>query len=143
MNAWITEDALDLNALLAATADPACGALVVFTGTVRNENDDQPVTGMTYEAHVELATNVIRQIEAEVLERFPVRQCRIAHRIGALALGDESVIVVVRSGHRTEAFEAARYGIDAVKQRVPIWKHEHYVAGESKYLDGVPLRQDD
>ncbi len=140
MSKWITEAPLDLNALLQETEDPASGALVIFTGTVRNENDGRPVQGMTYEAHTALAEKVLRQIEAEVLERFPVRRCRIQHRIGALQLGEPSVYVVVRAGHRAEAFQAARYGIDEVKKRAPIWKEEHYITGDSRYLDGTPLQ---
>ena len=144
MHPWITTEPLDLAALIAETEDPATGALVIFSGTVRNENDDRPVDGMTYEAHIELAENTLKQIEQEVLDRFDVRQCRIAHRIGMLGLGDVSVYVVVRAGHRGAAFEAGRYGIDETKVRAPIWKEEHYIDGDSRYLDGTPLtRKDD
>ncbi len=143
MSRWITAEPLDLDALLRETEDPASGALVVFTGTVRNENDGQPVSALTYEAHVPLAEKVLRQIEEEVLARFPVRRCRIQHRIGTLQLGEPSVYVVVRAGHREEAFQAARYGIDEVKARVPIWKRELYVQGGSRYLEGTPLRREE
>ncbi|GAB4572356.1 MAG: molybdenum cofactor biosynthesis protein MoaE [Anaerolineae bacterium] len=141
MNRWITYDPLDLNALIAETEDPSCGALVIFSGTVRNENDGRPVSGMTYEAHLEMAEKVLAEIEQEVLDRFPVSQCRIVHRIGELALGEVSIYVVVRGGHRGEAFDAARYGIDETKKRAPIWKEEHYIDGDSRYLDGTPLRR--
>jgi molybdopterin synthase catalytic subunit len=139
MGRWILDTPLDLAPLLAETEDPACGALVVFVGTVRNENDGQPVEGMTYEAHVSMAEKVLRQIEDEVLNRFDVRRCRIQHRIGTLRLGEPSVIIVVRAAHRAAAYDASRYAIDAIKQRAPIWKEEHYVTGASRYLDGVPL----
>ena len=139
MSKWITEAPLDLNALISETEDDSCGALVIFSGTVRNENEGRPVDGMTYEAHVEMAEKVLQEIEAETLKRFPVAQCRIAHRIGPMKLGEVSVYVVVRAGHRGEAFEAARYGIDETKKRVPIWKEEHYIDGDSRYLDGTPL----
>lgn len=140
MSRWVTEAPLDLNALIAETEDDSCGALVIFSGVVRNTNEGRPVDGMTYEAHVELADKVLAEIEAEVLAQFPVKQCRIMHRIGALALGEVSVYVVVRGVHRGETFDAARYGIDATKERVPIWKEEHYTDGDSRYLDGTPLR---
>ena len=140
MSRWIFDAPLDLAALLHETEDAACGGLVVFCGTVRHENDGRPVSGITYEAHVSMAEKTLRQIEAEVLARFPVRHCRVQHRIGALALGEVSVIVVVRAPHRGEAFEGARYAIDEVKRRAPIWKEEHYVGGESRYLEGVPLQ---
>lgn len=139
MGRWILDAPLDLTPLLAETEDPACGALVVFVGTVRNENDGQPVEGMTYEAHISMAEKVLRQIEDEVLNRFDVRRCRIQHRIGTLRLGEPSVIIVVRAAHRAAAYDASRYAIDQIKQRAPIWKEEHYVTGASRYLDGVPL----
>lgn len=140
MSRWVTDAPLDLNALIAETEDDSCGALVIFSGVVRNVNEGRPVDGMTYEAHVALAEKVLAEIEAEVLDRFPVKQCRIMHRIGPLALGEVSVYVVVRGGHRGETFDAARYGIDETKARVPIWKEEHYTDGDSRYLDGTPLR---
>jgi molybdopterin synthase catalytic subunit len=141
MGKWVTDAPLDLDALLRETEDEASGALVIFSGTVRNVNEGRPVSGMTYDAHVDMAEKVLQEIEHEILARFPVRRCRIVHRIGPLALGEVSVYVVVRAGHRGEAFEAARYGIDEIKQRVPIWKVEHYIDGDSRYLDGTPLRK--
>lgn len=141
MGRWISDTPLDLAPLLNETEDHSSGALVIFYGTVRDENDGQPVHSMTYEAHVSLAEKVLREIEAEVLERFGVRRCRIQHRIGTLQLGEPSVLIVVRAAHRAEAYDASRYAIDEVKQRAPIWKEEHYVSGETRYLDGIPLQR--
>ncbi|NLX08779.1 MAG: molybdenum cofactor biosynthesis protein MoaE [Chloroflexi bacterium] len=143
MSRWILDTPLQLEPLLAETEDPASGALVIFYGTVRNENDGQPVHSMTYEAHATLAEKVLAEIEQEALERFGVRRCRIQHRIGTLQLGETSVLIVVRAAHRDAAYRASRYAIDAIKQRAPIWKEEHYISGESRYLDGVPLQQKD
>lgn len=143
MGRWIVNNTLELEPLLRETEDPASGALVIFYGTVRNENEGRPVEGMTYEAHIALAEKALSQIEIEVVERFGVRRCRIQHRIGTLALGEASVLIVVRSGHRADAYAASRYAIDEVKQRAPIWKEEHYVDGNSRYLDGVPLQRKD
>ncbi|NPV66107.1 MAG: molybdenum cofactor biosynthesis protein MoaE [Anaerolineae bacterium] len=140
MTTRVTDAPLELAPLLAETEDDACGALVIFSGVVRNTNDGRPVSGMTYDAHVALAERVLAEIEAEALARFGVRHCRIVHRVGTLALGEVSVYVVVRAAHRAEAFEAARYAIDEVKARAPIWKEEHYTDGASRYLDGTPLR---
>jgi molybdopterin synthase catalytic subunit len=98
---------------------------------------------MTYEAHVALAEKTLREIEQEALDKFGVRRCRIQHRIGHLELGEPSVLIVVRAGHRDEAYTASRYAIDEVKQRAPIWKEEHYADGNSRYLDGVPLKRKD
>ena len=143
MGRWITENPLDLNQLLQETADPGSGGLVIFCGTVRNENDGKRVRAITYEAHTSLAEKVLREIEEEVLSRFDVRRCRIQHRVGMLPLGEPSVIVVVRAAHRAQAFEAARHAIDELKQRAPIWKEEHYVAGESRFLEGAPLKPEE
>jgi len=136
---WVTDQPLAPDSLIRELDDPASGALVLFYGVVRNVNDDRPVASMTYEAHERLAEQVLSGIEREVVARFGVRGCRIQHRVGHLALGEASVIIVVSAGHREEAYAASRYAIDEVKRRAPIWKEEHYVTGESRYLDGVPL----
>jgi len=136
---WITSEPLALEPLLRELDDPASGAVVVFLGTVRNENEGRPVRAITYEAHERLAEQVLSAIERETVERFGVRGCRIQHRTGLLQLGEASVAIVVSAGHRGEAYAASRYAIDEVKRRAPIWKEEHYAGGESRYLDGVPL----
>ncbi len=144
MGRWIVETPLALEPLLAETEDAASGALVVFYGTVRDHNDGRPVHAMTYEAHIALAERVLADVEREAVERFGARFCRIQHRIGTLQLGEASVLIVVRAGHRDVAYAASRYAIDTVKERAPIWKEEHYADGDSRYLDGVPLtRKDD
>ena len=140
MSQWITEAPLDLAALMEETTDPACGGVVVFSGDVRDHNDGRDVVAIDFEAHEAIAEKAIRELESDVLQEFEVRQCRIQHRIGHLEVGDASVLIVVRAGHRAEAFEACRYAIDELKERVPIWKHEHYADGTSAYLDGEPLR---
>ncbi len=139
MTTWVTEAELDLDGLLRETDDPSCGALAVFAGTVREQNEGRAVTGMTYEAHPVLAARTLAALEREALERFDIARCRIQHRIGALALGDVSVLVVVRSPHRGAAFEAAQWAIDTLKERAEVWKHEHYVEGDSAYLDGASI----
>jgi molybdopterin synthase catalytic subunit len=140
---WIKEEQLELDELLDETRDDRCGALQVFGGTVRRTNDGREVDGMTYEAHVALAARTLRELEETVKTKFNVPQCRIQHRVGELQLGEVSVYVVVRSPHRAESFEAARYAIDKLKEITPIWKHEHYVSGDSEYLSGTPLRRPD
>jgi molybdopterin synthase catalytic subunit len=141
MGRWVCDTPLELEPLLRETEDVASGALVIFLGTVRDENDGQPVGSMAYEAHVSMAEKVLAEIEQEALARFEIRRCRIQHRIGTLQLGEPSVQIVVRAAHRAAAYEASRYTIDELKQRAPIWKEEHYTSGESRYLDGVPLQR--
>lgn len=140
MTVHLTEAPLDLDSLLAATAGPESGALVVFGGTVRNVHEDRAVQGMSYTAYAPLAEKTLLEIEAEARARFDITQCRILHRLGELALSETSVLVVVRAAHRDAAFKAARWAIDTLKQRVPVWKEEHYRDGESAYLEGVELK---
>lgn len=141
MRRWITDQTLELEPLLAETETTSCGALVVFAGTVRDHNEGNRVSSLTYEAHEALAGAAIRDIEA----RFGKGElrCRICHRVGALGLGDTAVLVVVRAPHRREAFAAAEAALEAVKREVPIWKHEEDAAGERRWLDGATLTKPD
>ncbi len=139
MSDYLFDTDLDLHALLAETEDESCGALVIFGGAVRVNNEGRTVDSIDYSAHNALAEKTLREVEQETRDKFQVAQCRLVHRIGKLALGELSVLVVVRAGHRPEAFEAARWAIDTVKKRVPIWKEEFYQSGDSEYLEGTPL----
>lgn len=130
---------LDLDALLTDTADPTCGALVVFAGTVRRYNHGAEVTHIEYSAHEPLADKSLAEIEAETRARFGVAHCRLIHRTGDLAVGDVSVYAVVRAEHRGEAFEAARHAVEALKHRVAVWKLEYYSDGSSSYMRGCSL----
>lgn len=135
----ITDQVLDSGVLKRETENPACGALVVFEGTVRNHHRDRRVERMEYTAYKPLAERVLQELEEETKRRFEVAECRIVHRIGELAIGEASVIIVVRSAHRADAFDAAEWAIDTLKQRVPIWKNDFYADGTSAYQDGIPL----
>jgi molybdopterin synthase catalytic subunit len=136
---YITEKPLELGRLLAETEDRGSGALAVFGGTVREVNEGRPVDGMTYDGHPSMAAKVLAQLEAQAIEDFGVRRCRIMHRVGPMSLGETSVWVVVRAAHRGPAMDAARWAIDALKERLPVWKEEHYTDGGSRHLDGTPL----
>jgi len=135
----IIEQPLDMNRLLEETENDTCGALVVFSGTVRNHHEGKGVRGMSYSAYGPMAERVLADLEAETLEKFPVTECRIVHRTGELRIGESSVLVVVRSAHRGDAFDAARYAIDTLKVRLPVWKHDFYDDGSDAFQDGVPL----
>lgn len=135
----LTGQPLELDPLLAATESPECGALVVFAGTVRLHNDGRKVTAINYSAYAPLAEKAMADIEQATLQRFDITHCAIRHRIGDLAIGDMSVVVVVRAVHRAAAFEAGRYAIDTVKHQVPIWKYETYADGSHAYVKGCEL----
>jgi molybdopterin synthase catalytic subunit len=113
-----------------ATRDD-CGAVVLFSGTIRNHSEGRDdVQFLTYEAYEEQAVPKMQDIADEIRRRWPdTGRIVLHHRVGRVDVGDSSVIVVVSAPHRPEGFEAARFGIDALKASVPIWKHEVWNAG--------------
>jgi len=130
-----SESAIDVDRLRAQLADPACGGYCAFEGWVRNNNEGHAVVRLEYEAFVDLAVKEGERIVQEAIRRYGVANAACVHRIGSLAIGDIAVWVGVSSGHRDEAFKACRYIIDEVKHRVPIWKKEHYVNGDSGWVN--------
>ena len=130
-----SESAIDTSELRNQLADPSCGGYCSFEGWVRNNNEGHNVTRLEYEAFVDLAIKEGERIVQEAIKRFAVANAACVHRVGSLAIGDVAVWVGVSSGHRDEAFKACRYIIDEVKHRVPIWKKEHYVNGDSGWVN--------
>jgi len=127
----LTRDVLDRDALIAAVWHPGAGALVTFEGVVRDNSRGKQVQYLEYEAYVEMAEPQLRAIAATVHERWDIPHVAIAHRFGRIEIGEASVIIVVASPHRAEAFDACRYIIDTLKATVPIWKKEVATDGES------------
>jgi molybdopterin synthase catalytic subunit len=105
------------------------GALCLFLGVVRGENDGRPVLRLEYEAYEDMAVPLMEEIAADARRRFGVSDVRIVHRLGRLEIGEVSVAVAAVSPHRAEAFAACRHAIDTLKARVPIWKKEFYADG--------------
>jgi molybdopterin synthase catalytic subunit len=110
---------------------PGSGAVVSFSGVVRDHSDGRAgVTGLTYEAYESEALRRLQAVADETRRRWPeVERLALLHRIGELELSETSVVVVASAPHRAEAFEAARYAIDTLKETVPIWKREHWAEG--------------
>ncbi len=130
----LTRAPIDEKGLRAMCADPASGGYVSFEGWVRNHSEGQQVTRLEYEAYDALALKEGRKILREALEKFGVAQIVCRHFVGPLNIGEMAVFVGVSSGHRGEAFAACRYVIDEVKHRVPIWKKEFYLNGDSGWV---------
>lgn len=130
-----THGALDPARCRHLLADPVAGGYVGFEGWVRNHSDGQDVRRLEYEAYEALGVKEGDRIVAEALGRFAITRAHCVHRLGALEIGDLAVWVGVSAAHRDEAFAACRYIIDEVKQRVPIWKKEHYAAGDSGWVN--------
>ena len=134
-NFRITTTAIDTAPLRAELADPASGGYASFEGWVRNHNEGLTVTHLEYQAYDALAVREGERIIHEACERFGVRRILCVHRTGELQIGDVAVWVAASAAHRDEAFRACRYVIDEVKHRVPIWKKEHYVNGDSGWVN--------
>ena len=136
----IVETPLDVDAIVAAVAHDGAGGLVTFVGYVRaTSDDDRAVTGLSYEAHRELALAELRAIGAEASSLFGEARVAIAHRIGSLAVGEAAVAIAVSSAHRAAAFDACEYAIDELKKRVAIWKKEHYTSGDAGWRENAVL----
>jgi len=130
----LVREPIDATTLAAAT--PADGAVCLFVGVVRNENAGHRVLRLEYEAYEEMALRLMQEIAAEAGRLHPITRIRIVHRLGTLEPGETAVVVAVSSPHRSEAFAACRFAIDAVKSRAPIWKKEHYADGAA-WLEGA------
>jgi molybdopterin synthase catalytic subunit len=131
----LQETALDPQRLTQNLRQPTCGGYVTFEGAVRDHNEGHTVRRLEYEAFAPLALTEGERILAEACERFGVEQAYCAHRVGALEIGELAVWVGVGARHRGDAFDACRYIIDHIKHRVPIWKKEHYVDGDSGWVN--------
>jgi molybdopterin synthase catalytic subunit len=127
----LTEEVLDVGAAYAWSVLPSCGAVVVFSGTARDHSEGRDgVEGLSYEAYDEVVVQKLADVAAEIRQRWnTVGRIALIHRVGFLGLGESSVLVVVSAPHRPEAFDAARFGIDALKATVPIWKRESWKDG--------------
>lgn len=123
----VVSAAPDIQALRDTLDHPGCGGYCTFEGRVRDRNAGAGVEGLDYEAYAELAKSEGERIIAEACERFAIVDARCVHRIGTLAIGDLAIWIGVAAAHRDAAFAACRYIIDEAKQRLPIWKKEHYV----------------
>lgn len=130
LHARLTPQPLSVDVAHGFARDPRSGAVVVFTGTVREHSDGRAVSGLTYEAYRERAEEQLAELAGEVARRWPeATAVWLEHRVGTLAVGEVSVVVAVSSGHRPQAFEAARWAIDELKATVAIWKQEQWADG--------------
>lgn len=121
---------IDTASLLEFVTTPQCGAISLFLGTVRdNSAGKDGVTHLEYEAYDGVVERKIQDIVDEARQKWSLERIAAVHRVGSLDVGESSVAVAVGSGHREEAFAAARYVIDELKARVPIWKKEHWPGG--------------
>ena len=117
------------------------GASIIFTGTVRNINENKEVTGITYDSHDKLVLKSFEEIYKEAGDKLEIKHKTvfIEHIKGYVGLGETSIIIAVACKHRDQAYILSRFIIEEIKKRSPIWKKEHYKNEESEWLKGNPI----
>lgn len=135
MFAALTDDPIDVLSLIAQASGAECGAVSVFIGTVRNDNEGRAVSGIEYTAYRAMAERELSKVVSEAALTFGSTRIAVVHRIGRLEVGEASIAIVVGDPHRSPALDATRYIIESVKRRVPIWKREHYLDGTREWVD--------
>lgn len=126
---YITSEPIDLAGLLAASHHPKAGAVVLFSGDVRDNNLNRNVAYLEYEAQEAIASKLIGQILEEARTTWNLNLAVAQHRIGKVGVGEAAVVVITATPHRREAYEANRHIIDRIKHEVPIWKCEYFTDG--------------
>ena len=129
----LTTEPIDYHQLTESVRDHAAGAVTLFLGTVREFTRGVQTSRLEYEAYPDMARASMAELEAEARGKFTVTKIAIAHRTGPMALGEISVAIAVSAPHRDQAFEAGRWLIDTLKERVPIWKKEHFADGREEW----------
>ena len=129
----IRDTPLSVDEVHQAVADDHAGGIALFTGAVRDHDQGEAVTGLSYQAHPSAEAELRRVAEA-VAEKYPALAVAAVHRVGDLAIGDLAVVVAVSCAHRGDAFEACRMLIDELKATVPIWKHQRFGDGSSEWV---------
>jgi len=131
---YLTSSPIDLAALL-LEARASDGALALFVGVVRNENDGRETIEIEYQAYGPMAESEMEKIAGALSREWPTTRVRMLHRTGRLRIGEASVAIAATSPHRADAFAACRAAIDRIKTTVPIWKKEFHPDGSSDWVD--------
>jgi molybdopterin synthase catalytic subunit/molybdopterin converting factor small subunit len=126
----LSEQPLDLSAVIAQVADERAGAIATFVGTTRIESRGRIVRRLEYEAYPGMAEKTMAELAGDLKSRYDLCEIAIAHRIGVVGIGETSVVIAVSAAHRQDALAACKDAIDTLKQTVPLWKKEVYEDGE-------------
>ncbi len=144
----VTSEPLSIEAISQKVVRPEAGAVVTFTGTVREFTKGKRTLYLTYEAYASMAEKQLKKIGDEIASRWPDAVTAISHRTGKLGISDIAVVIAVSTPHRKDAYEANEYAIERIKQIVPIWKKEKWEDGEEWIGDqletsaGVPEKEE-
>ena len=134
MKIELTTEPIDYVPLLEAARGRASGAVVLFLGTVRDFSEGKQVGSLDYEAYPPMAEREIARIVDCAHRKWPLNHVTVAHRHGHLELGDIAVTIITASAHRAEAFAAAQWIMDTIKQTAPIWKKENWADGATDWV---------
>jgi molybdopterin synthase catalytic subunit len=130
----VVDRPLDVGSMEALVADERAGAVVTFSGNVRDHDHGRDVVTLTYEGHPS-AESVLKDVAAEIAARFDVISLAVAHRVGALAIGESALVAVVATAHRGQAFEACAALVDLTKEKLPVWKHQVFSDGTDEWVN--------
>ena len=130
----VTDQPLDRLAIERLVCDDRAGAVVLFSGNVRNNDHGREVATLTYEGHP-TAKAVLAEVAKEIDARFDVVSLAVAHRVGPLSIGDAALVAAVASAHRGEAFAACQALVDLTKERLPVWKHQVFADGTDEWVN--------
>ncbi len=137
----IVDRPIEAEAVIGEMKQPEDGAVAVFEGIVRDHSRGRRTLYLEYEAYRPMALSEMETLAEHALERFPVREVALVHRLGRLESGETSVLIAVASAHRAAAFDACRWLIDTLKKTVPIWKKEYFEDG-AVWADGEPFPEE-
>jgi molybdopterin synthase catalytic subunit len=126
----LTEEPIDVQAVVAEAQTGNAGAVNVFIGTVRNRTSGKKVVRLEYEAYDKMAVKKMEEVVEQARAKWPVEKAAVVHRKGVLQIGEAAVVIAVSTPHRKASFEACEFIIDTLKQVVPIWKKEIFEDGE-------------
>ena len=126
----ITENKIDVQAIISSVSHPEAGGIDVFIGVTRNNNSGKKVIKLEFESHKSMAIKELNKIITKASEKWDIKSVSISHRVGLVEIGEEAVVIAVACPHRSDAFEACRYVIDSLKKTVPIWKKEIFEDGD-------------
>ncbi len=129
----LSAEPLDLVGLLAKSHHPEAGAIVLFSGEVRDNDPQTDVAYLEYEAQEAMATKSIQKILNDACEKWPLKIALAQHRVGKVGISESAVVVITASPHRAEAYSANRYIIDRIKHETPIWKCEYFKDGTKEW----------
>jgi molybdopterin synthase catalytic subunit len=130
----LTNEPINVTAVLAAVSSNDAGAVVLFLGTTREFTRGRQTASLDYECYPQMAEQKLAELEAEARRRWPLAGCSIVHRLGHLEIGEASIAIAVSSAHRADSFAAGQWLIDTIKEVVPIWKCENWAEGTREWM---------